>query len=67
MDHLLDMEAKFVYHIHMRNETETKKPLTQEEVQNTLQEFREAVELIRTRGTRASVYGVPSTKRNKRK
>ena len=45
----------------------TKKPLTEEEVQDTLQEYREAVELIRTRGLRAEVYGVPSTRRRNRR
>ncbi len=44
-----------------------KKPLTEEEVQDTLQEYREAVELIRTRGLNANVYGVPSTRRRNRR
>ena len=34
------------------------KPLTEKQVQDTLQEFRESIEMIRTRGLKSKVYGV---------
>jgi len=44
-----------------------KKPLTAEEIQDTIQEYREAVELIRTRGLNAVVHGIPTIRRRNRR
>ena len=64
----LDKNPPMVSNIHMKKEEKiVKKPLTEEEVQDTIQEYREAVELIRTRGLNANVYGVPSTRRRDRR
>ena len=41
----------------MKNKKQ-KKPLTEDQIQDTLKEYREAVELIRTRGLNAHVYGI---------
>jgi len=64
----LAFPSHIVSNIHMKNsDKKTKKPLTAEEIQDTLKEYREAVELIRTRGLNAHVYGVPSTRRRNRR
>ena len=52
----------FVYTRGMKNNKENtkskSKPLTEKQVQDTLQEFRESIEMIRTRGLKSKVYGV---------
>jgi len=65
----LDKNPPMVSNIHMKKveKNTEKKPLTAEEIQDTIQEYREAVELIRTRGLNANVYGVPSTRRRNRR
>ena len=66
---VVDKNPPMVSNIHMKKDEKiVKKPLTEEEVQDTIQEYREAVELIRTRGLDAIVYGVPRhpRRRNRR-
>jgi 2,4-dienoyl-CoA reductase-like NADH-dependent reductase (Old Yellow Enzyme family) len=46
--------------------TNEKKPLTKEQIKNTLDEFRETAELFRQRGFNARVYGVTRSTRRGR-
>jgi len=44
-----------------------KTPLTPEEVQDIMKQARLAAQIIRTRGSRARIYGCPETRRRPRR
>ena len=64
----LDKRCPFCYNTHMTKtkKTNEKKPLTKEQIKNTLDEFRETAELFRQRGFNARVYGVTRSTRRGR-